>query len=114
MADAACRGLTNLMFPERGDQAGVVYARAVCNDCPVWWPCLMWAMTPDAPVDGVLAGLSPRERHQLRRDTPQPCPVPAPRRRPATPGPMPWFVGPYQPPLHTWTKVELLAARDTG
>ena len=60
MAGAACRGLTPLFFPDRGDTDGMNYARAVCNDCPVWSECLDWSMTPDAPRDGVIAGFTPR------------------------------------------------------
>ena len=114
MADAACRGLTGLMFPERGDLLGVGYARAVCNACPVWWPCLSWAMTAAAPSDGVLAGLSPRERLELRRVTPRPPSVAVALPRPASTGPMPWTAGRFDAPMTTWTKGELLDARDTG
>ena len=115
MADAACRGLTGLMFPELGDPAGVRYAPAVCDDCSVWWPCLSWAMSPDAPVDGVLAELSPRERLELRRDTraSRPRPVSPPRQPADTAEPMPWF-GRWNAPMITWTKAELLEARDIG
>ena len=40
---AACRGLTPLFFPERGDE--VELARAVCRTCPVQTECLDLALS---------------------------------------------------------------------
>jgi Transcription factor WhiB len=71
-----------VFFPERGDIAAVARARAICdNECTVWAECLDYAMAPHSPRDGVLAGLTARERQQLRRDTSLPIPVTTPRRK---------------------------------
>ena len=113
MQDAACRGSTALFFPERGDYRCVTMARRICDNCPVWWECLQWAMTPDAPIDGIIAGLTQRERQQLRRDT-RPArlgPVPSRTRSGTRRTPMPWVNGIHDPPPTTWTRTELLEAR---
>ena len=111
MAGAACRGLTDLFYPERGDYHGVEAARAVCNECTVWRECLDYSMTPDAPLDGVLAGLSGRDRRQLRRDCRTvPVEVATPWR-PEPAGTMPWLN--YSVPPFTWTKGQIVEARAT-
>ena len=111
MAAAACRGLTELFFPARGDWSGVEAARQVCNECPVWRECLDYSMTPDAPPDGVLAGLSGRDRRHLRRDCgTMPVEVAAPWR-PTPTGRFPWLPNGQEPPLHAWTRTELLEVR---
>ena len=108
--DAACRGLTNLMFPELGDQHAFREARALCDTCPVRRECLDWAMTDAAPTEGVLAGLAARERGRLRRQMRS--------RTPATPASAPPRVELdlariviSEDDRQTWTRGELLAIR---
>ena len=112
MAGAACRGLTDLMFPERVNRA-IIEARAVCDGCGVWRDCLDWSMTPNAPRDGILAGLTTRERNQLRRALPAPADLIADvTARRSVAG---WWRGvPPQPAATTWTRDELLEARRRG
>jgi hypothetical protein len=66
---AACKGATALWYPERGHQATV--ARLICSTCPVSGPCLAEALADESrhgvEAVGIRAGLTPRERRQLRR-----------------------------------------------
>jgi Transcription factor WhiB len=41
-------------------------AKHICHSCPVEGACLEWALTTGEP-DGIWGGLTPRERHKLRR-----------------------------------------------
>ncbi len=112
MADAACSGLTPMFFPERGDTVTIEAARAVCAACPVWSPCLDYALSADSPRDGILAGYSANERVRLRREHRTglaPRESDPPRRRRVTAA-MPWDL-PAMTPSTTWTRGELLAAR---
>jgi hypothetical protein len=110
MTRAACKGLTDLFFPERHDPAAITYCRTVCDRCPVWSACLDWAMTPAAPNDGIIAGYTPRERRQLRHDCP-PSPMGEPIRLPRqSTGAMPRLTD-NEAPWIAMTRVELLAAR---
>jgi Transcription factor WhiB len=58
-ARASCRGQTAVFFPEHGD---ATEAQAICADCPVQAPCAQASGTED----GVWAGLSKRQRKNLR------------------------------------------------
>jgi hypothetical protein len=112
MTRAACRGLTDLFFAERGDHYAVLEARKVCDECPVWRECLDWSVTPDAPAHGVLAGLTYRERAQLRRDVRGNVePATLTRPRVDTPTATFWIRGRPTPASHTWTRAELLELR---
>lgn len=64
-AEAACKGKTEVMFPERG--ASVDPARGICAGCPVLEPCRAWAETVPGSQSGVIAGLSGRDRRALGR-----------------------------------------------
>ena len=111
MARAACRGSTDLFFAERGDAYAVVRARRICDRCPVWSECLDYAVSDIAPDHGVLAGMTPKERSQLRRDcrtTAVPVRV---NWRTASPGGMPWLLSANEPLMTAWTRGELLAFR---
>lgn len=60
----ACKGQTDVMFPEDGQSAAP--AKAICATCPVTAECLAFAM--DEREDyGVWGGLSARDRRMLRR-----------------------------------------------
>jgi WhiB family redox-sensing transcriptional regulator len=60
MADAACKGLTALFFPEPGENPTA--AREICAECPVAVECLEYAETNNER-HGVWAGRSPRRRN---------------------------------------------------
>lgn len=113
MNDGACRGVSlSVFFPDRGESAAP--AKAICDSCPVWRPCLDFAVSDDSPADGIIAGLTGNERRrlrvELRRDTPRP-PVAALRRRR---GPVLLPVFPrikVDTPSSAWTRAELLEAR---
>ena len=69
MASAACRGLTDLFSTPNVATTTASKRHGPCaTNVPVWRQCLDYSMTPDAPLDGVLAGLSGRDRRQLRQD----------------------------------------------
>ncbi len=61
--EAACKGLTNLMFPkEHKDITYIAEARRICSNCPVKGPCLEYALEfPAADMHGVWAGLTSRQ-----------------------------------------------------
>lgn len=68
---AACKGLTDAFFPERGDSVGADAARRVClHSCPVRQQCLDAALQEEGSAGkstryGVRGGLTPNERHRL-------------------------------------------------
>lgn len=64
MSSAACRGhVVATFYPARGESTE--QARAICSTCPVIDDCLTWSL--DQPDDiGVAAGMSGRQRRQLR------------------------------------------------
>jgi len=64
-AQAACRGRTAEMFPGRGDPAAP--ARALCAGCPVLAECTEWSDTLPASMQGVIAGMSHRQRRERRK-----------------------------------------------
>jgi WhiB family redox-sensing transcriptional regulator len=61
---AACRGTDlGVFFPGRGESAGP--ARRVCAACPVWQPCLDYAIT-NRIMHGIWGGLTGQERRALQ------------------------------------------------
>lgn len=77
-ADAACRGIGDVMtMPEghgrgsgRGlrERAHVERAKATCRQCPVLARCFEWVLAGPEPVETmVAAGMTPDERRRLRR-----------------------------------------------
>lgn len=71
--DAACRGLAqpwhDPWHPEDATTNATLYdeARAICDVCPVWQPCLADAMATESGRGlrvrhGMRAGTTPRER----------------------------------------------------
>lgn len=65
MRDAACSGLTSVMFPGRGDP--VLAAKALCSRCPVVLDCATHAVRWNER-QGVWGGLSEKQRRPLRRE----------------------------------------------
>ncbi|MBI4882895.1 MAG: WhiB family transcriptional regulator [Actinobacteria bacterium] len=64
--NAACHGQTSSFFPKRGQP--IDDARAICAACPVLDQCREYVTRVAAPeMYGVWAGLSERQRRQLRR-----------------------------------------------
>lgn len=63
MANANCRGKTNLMFPNgHKDISYIQTARAMCAECSVSKECLEYALEfPSADMHGVWAGLTSRQ-----------------------------------------------------
>ena len=67
MVQAACRGLSELMFAERGDNATVRAAKDVCRACPVLAACAEWALWSGQSIDyGIAGAMTPTERKQRR------------------------------------------------
>lgn len=62
---AACHGLTSLMFTERGESTED--AKAVCAGCPVRVLCLEWSLTQGPTLSGIWGGLSQKERRREKR-----------------------------------------------
>ena len=63
---AACKTMTDLFYPQRGDNDAAAAAKAVCRRCPVKVQCLDFAMTFEES-EGIWGGTSGYERRQLRR-----------------------------------------------
>lgn len=61
---AECVGLTDLFFPERGQDATA--AKAICQTCPSIEPCLHYALVNNIE-EGIWGGASERRRRILRR-----------------------------------------------
>lgn len=77
MLDGACRGIDpNLFNHERGDNAAIRQAKAVCAGCPVRSDCLYYALSLGVRLlPGVWGGTSERERRKMRAPIlPQTCP----------------------------------------
>lgn len=73
---AACRGQKMVYDqfpavshrPTRADRLMEAHALATCNECPVLRQCREWSLQPVEPaVDHVAGGLTPRQRHDIRR-----------------------------------------------
>ena len=62
-ARAACKGTTELFYPEVG--ASLAPAKAVCASCPVREACLDFALSHHEQF-GIWGGSSERERRRLR------------------------------------------------
>lgn len=62
-SEAACAGLdTEIFYPKSA--AGLSGAKAICSACPVRTKCAKWGV--ERVNDGVLGGLSEKERFLLR------------------------------------------------
>lgn len=64
MLQAACRGMTAVMYPGQG--ADVRPALAICSGCPVREPCLKYALD-NVERFGIFGGTTEKERRRLRR-----------------------------------------------
>lgn len=63
---AACRGYpTEMFFPERGDNAAILEAKALCARCPVRDDCLEFAVV-SGERQGVWGGKTDRSLRPLR------------------------------------------------
>jgi len=85
MADAACRGLTHVMFPTHASGSGrpnhdqtvsaynLQYAlpRLICRSCPVIDQCRAQALA-DHERDGMWGGMDPKERARWHRANTRP------------------------------------------
>lgn len=59
---AAClRARPDAMFPAENDKAGIKFARALCQRCPVRRQCLTWALD-NGEQHGIWGGATPEER----------------------------------------------------
>jgi WhiB family redox-sensing transcriptional regulator len=76
MAEADCRGATDLFFPPnestgRGcrkvNNERIALARAVCAACPVQSDCRAYALSQPDTLAGIWAGTSQRQRKRIRR-----------------------------------------------
>lgn len=71
---AECRGApADLFFPERGDNAGVDAAKAICARCPVITECLDDAIE-SRELFGIRGGKSGKERREIARQRGTRCP----------------------------------------
>lgn len=67
MASGDCRGLDPELFhPERGDNAGVRAAKAVCAGCPVLDECRDWSLEHAGRL-GIFAEMTDKERARERK-----------------------------------------------
>lgn len=70
---AACLGVDpDLFYPERGDRDALTRALAVCAGCPVRQRCLD---ERGHEKEGVVGGLSARQRRGMRAGPPRPKPA---------------------------------------
>jgi WhiB family redox-sensing transcriptional regulator len=72
MAEASCRGTTDLFFPPdrerpKAERERVARARAVCDGCPVHSDCRAFALSQPDTLAGIWAGTSQRQRKRIRR-----------------------------------------------
>lgn len=63
---AACKGLTDVMFPVRGDWQGVELAKSICASCPVINNCLDF-ISRNPERYGVWAGIAGKEITEERK-----------------------------------------------
>lgn len=74
MADANCKGMTDLFFNADGDgkahTARAAEARAVCRACDVQAECLAYALN-NGETFGIWGGFSARSRARLRAGGPR-------------------------------------------
>lgn len=64
--NAACKGKTNLFYPEPGNGEGrTARAKKICKTCPVLEDCLLH-VTYNIERYGIWAGMNVKERSQYR------------------------------------------------
>lgn len=64
---AACHGHLELFFPTQGANFHTIRAACkVCETCPVLPECARWVMTLPPDTQGVWAGMTHKQRDQLR------------------------------------------------
>jgi hypothetical protein len=63
--EAACKGKTDLFFPEQGDSKSFREAVAICSTCPVREPCTQHIMENDERF-GIWAGTNAVRRRIMR------------------------------------------------
>ncbi|PRX90679.1 WhiB family transcriptional regulator [Allonocardiopsis opalescens] len=67
---AACAGLpTSRFYPDPEDKRRIRAAKRICAQCPVRAECLNEALALGDIEFGIRAGLPPRERRKLHRQT---------------------------------------------
>lgn len=78
---AACQHTDpELFFPnEQFPDPKIPQARSVCAVCPVWEPCLAYALENPLLARGIYGGLLERERKNLKRASGNPDPMVANR-----------------------------------
>ena len=64
MRRAACRGMTDVMYPGRHDDTRIPIA--ICSTCPVQTECLDHAIT-NREKHGIWGALPEKQRRRLRR-----------------------------------------------
>lgn len=74
---AACADLdVDLWFPNESiHDPKIPRARAICEGCPVWEPCLRYALDNPEIAKGIYGGLLERERRNLDRSGRHPNPM---------------------------------------
>lgn len=63
---AACRGASDIFFPDSQLVENLRPAQAICATCPVREPCLNWALDTNQEF-GVWGGMTEGDRKRLRR-----------------------------------------------
>ncbi len=66
---AACKGADpDVFFPSAGEsRATVAAARKLCDRCPVQLQCREYVLTTPRREDGIWAGLTEKQRREIRR-----------------------------------------------
>jgi WhiB family redox-sensing transcriptional regulator len=64
--DAACKGSTELFYPERGDNAAVKEAKKICAICPIKQKCLDYALWHNERI-GIWGGTTDRDRERIKQ-----------------------------------------------
>jgi len=68
MDEAACKGMTDMFFPEQGDSDGTVAkAKLVCSTCIVKDDCLQFAVD-NSFIYGIWGGMSARQRKTYKAE----------------------------------------------
>lgn len=65
--NAACKGMTEVMFPVRGDWKGVLRAKAICASCSVIDQCMDF-VSRNPEKYGVWAGIAGKEITEKRKE----------------------------------------------
>lgn len=73
---ARCRRIDEkVFFPPPNDRSSLRYAKAICDGCPVLDYCREWVLDLESQQrqshEGVVAGMSPRQRRQAINDRAQ-------------------------------------------